>query len=94
LSLKDKYALIGDVRGRGLMQGIELVIDRGTKEPAPKHTNALMETAKQVNLLIGKGGLYGNALRVAPPLSARKEHVEEALEKLDYAFGQVMEMSF
>jgi len=94
LSLKDKYALIGDVRGRGLMQGLELVVDRETKEPAPKHTNALMETAKRVNLLVGKGGLYGNALRVAPPLSARKEHVEEALEKLDYAFGQVMEMSF
>jgi 4-aminobutyrate aminotransferase len=47
-----------------------------------------------VDLLIGKGGLYGNALRIAPPLSAKEEHVDEALEKLDYAFAQVMEMSF
>ncbi len=94
LSLKDKYALIGDVRGRGLMQGVELVVDRETKEPAPKHTNTLMETAKRVNLLIGKGGLYGNALRIAPPLSTKQEHVGEALKKLDYAFAQVMEMSF
>ena len=92
--LQAKYSIIGDVRGRGLMQGIELVSDRSTKEPAPKHTNALLETTRQVGLLIGKGGLYGNSLRIAPPLTTKAEHIEEALEKLDYAFGQVMELSF
>jgi len=92
--LQAKYSIIGDVRGRGLMQGIELVSDRSTKEPAPKHTNALLETTRQVGLLIGKGGLYGNSLRIAPPLITKAEHIEEALEKLDYAFGQVMELSF
>ena len=45
-------------------------------------------------MLIGKGGMYGNTLRIAPPLTATKEHVEEALEKLDWAFSQVMEMDF
>jgi 4-aminobutyrate aminotransferase len=91
-SFKEKYAIIGEVRGRGLMQGVELVSDRSTKEPAPKHTNAVLETTRQVGLLLGKGGLYGNCLRIAPSLSAKNEHIEEALEKLDYAFGQVMEL--
>ena len=94
LHLQEKYPLIGDVRGRGLMQGLELVTDRQSKEPAPKHVNALFETTRKLGLLIGKGGLYGNTLRIAPPLIATKENVEEALEKLDYAFAQVQEMSF
>lgn len=87
--LQEKYPLIGDVRGRGLMQGVELVLDRQTKEPAPRHANALLDAARRVGLLIGKGGYYGNALRIAPPLSATHDHVDEALEKLDHALGQV-----
>lgn len=90
--LQEKYPLIGDVRGFGLMQGIEMVTDRGTKEPAAKHVGALFEITRQLGLLIGKGGLYGNCLRIAPPLTATKEHVDEALEKLDYAFARVQEM--
>ena len=92
--LQEKYPLIGDVRGYGLMQGVEMVTDRESKEPAVKQVGALFEITKQAGLLIGKGGLYGNTLRIAPPLTATKEHVEEALEKLDYAFAQVQEMSF
>lgn len=92
-TLAEKYPLIGDVRGRGLMQGVELVVDRQTKEPAPKHANALLEAARQVGLLIGKGGMYGNTLRIAPPLIATRDDVDEALEKLDVAFGQVQELS-
>lgn len=91
--LQEKYTLIGDVRGRGLMQAVELVKDRQTKEPASEHTNAMLNTSRKLGMLIGKGGLYGNALRIAPPLIADKEHIEEALEKLDYAFAQVQEMS-
>ncbi|MEM7797717.1 MAG: aspartate aminotransferase family protein [Chloroflexota bacterium] len=90
--LEGKYPLIGEVRGRGLMQGIELVIDRDSKTPATKHANALLNTARQAGLLIGKGGLYGNAMRIAPPLIATKAHVDEALEKLDLAFSKVQEM--
>ena len=89
--LQSKYPLIGDVRGKGLMQGIEMVVDRESKEPAAQYAGALLDTARQLGLLIGKGGLHGNCLRVAPPLIATKEHVEEALEKLDYAFAQVQE---
>ncbi|MCG3212410.1 MAG: Isoleucine 2-epimerase [Anaerolineae bacterium] len=91
--LQDKYPLIGDVRGRGLMQGVELVVDRASKEPAPKHANALLEASRKMGLLIGKGGLLGNSMRIAPPLIATKEDVDEALDKLDHALAQVQEMS-
>jgi len=91
--LQEKYALIGDVRGRGLMQALELVTDRQTKEPAPKHANALLNAGRELGVLIGKGGLYGNTLRISPPLIAAKEHIEEALEKLDDAFVQVQKLS-
>jgi len=90
-SLQEKYPLIGDVRGMGLMQGVELVTDRQTKEPAPEAVNYLFEETKARGLLIGKGGLYNNVLRIAPPLIAQKEHVDEALEILDIAFAQVQE---
>jgi 4-aminobutyrate aminotransferase-like enzyme len=91
--LQEKYALIGDVRGRGLMQALELVTDRQTKEPAPKHAGALLSACREVGMLIGKGGLLGNTLRIAPPLIVAKEHIEEAVEKLDSAFAQVQTMS-
>src|SRR5215470_18678180 len=58
--LKDKYSVIGDVRGLGLMQGIELVKDRETKEPAPQAVGTVFEETKKRRVLIGKGGLYGN----------------------------------
>ncbi len=92
-NLQDKYPLIGDVRGRGMMQGIELVVDRQSKEPAVKHANALLEASRKMGLLIGKGGLLGNTMRIAPPLIATKEDVDEALDKLDHALAQVQEMS-
>jgi 4-aminobutyrate aminotransferase len=87
--LGEKYPVIGQVRGMGLMQGVELVKDRQTKEPAPEQVNQLFEETRARGLLIGKGGMYGNVLRIAPPLTAREEHVAEALEILDYALAQV-----
>ncbi|MCB0182528.1 MAG: aminotransferase class III-fold pyridoxal phosphate-dependent enzyme, partial [Anaerolineae bacterium] len=61
--LWEKYPLIGEVRGKGLMQGIEVVTDRQTKEPAPNAVVQLFEESKARGLLIGKGGLYGNTVR-------------------------------
>jgi 4-aminobutyrate aminotransferase len=91
--LQEKYPLIGDVRGMGLMQGVELVKDRQTKEPAPEAVVAVFEQTRARGLLIGKGGMYGNVLRIAPPLIATQEHVEEALNILDHAFAQVQELN-
>jgi 4-aminobutyrate aminotransferase len=89
--LGDKYPLIGDVRGKGLMQGIEMVMDRQTKEPAPKAVSQLFEETRARGLLIGKGGLYGNVIRISPPLTATHAHVDEALEILDHALAAVHE---
>jgi 4-aminobutyrate aminotransferase len=87
--LQQKHPLIGEVRGMGLLQGIELVKDRKTKEPAPQETNRVMEEAKNRGLLIGKGGLYGNVLRTSPPLNIGKADVDQAMRILDEAFATV-----
>jgi 4-aminobutyrate aminotransferase len=87
--LQRKHTLIGDVRGMGLMQGLELVKDRQTKEPAPEATTQLIERARDNGLLIGKGGLYGNVLRLSPMLNIRKADVDEALRLLDKSFSEV-----
>jgi 4-aminobutyrate aminotransferase-like enzyme len=87
--LQRKHALIGDVRGMGLMQGLELVKDRQTKEPAPEATTQLIERARDNGLLIGKGGLYGNVLRLSPMLNIGKTDVDEAIKLLDKSFSEV-----
>jgi 4-aminobutyrate aminotransferase len=88
-ALKEKHALIGDVRGMGLMQGIELVKDRRTKEPATETTNLVMERARANGLLVGKGGLHGNVIRMSPPLNISKADVDQALAALDKSLGEV-----
>ncbi len=87
--LKEKYQLIGDVRGMGLMLGLELVKDRQTKEPAPEATTQLLERARANGLLIGKGGLYGNVIRLSPMLNIGKADVDEAAKRLDKSLGEV-----
>ena len=88
-ALKEKHAIIGDVRGMGLMQGLELVKDRKTKEPAAEATGQVMDRAKENGLLIGKGGLYGNVLRLSPMLNIGKADVDEAIRILDKSFSEV-----
>ena len=88
-ALKDKHSLIGDVRGMGLMQGIELVKDRKTKEPAPDLTNQLLERARAHGLLVGKGGLYANVVRMSPPLNISMGDVDAALATLDKSLAEI-----
>lgn len=85
-ALKEKYPVIGDVRGMGLMQALELVGEN--KGPAPEAVRRLFENTKVNGLLIGRGGLMGNVIRITPPLSVTKDQVEEALKKLDRSFAQ------
>lgn len=87
--LKEKYPLVGDVRGMGLIQGVELV--REHKEPATQEILKLFEATKRRGLLIGKGGLYGNVIRITPPLNISKTDVDEAIRILDQAFAEVMQ---
>ena len=83
--LKEKHALIGDIRGRGLMLGIELVTDRATKAPARAECARVLETAKDLGLLLGKGGLWGQTLRFAPPMCLTRADADFALAVLDEA---------
>lgn len=86
--LQRRHRLIGDVRGQGLMIGVELVRDRGTKEPAREEALAVMEHAKDLGVLLGKGGLDGNTLRIKPPMCLSAADVDFALEVLDAAIGK------
>jgi 4-aminobutyrate aminotransferase-like enzyme len=88
-ALKEKHTLIGDVRGMGLMQGIELVKDRQTKEPATEATSLVMERARVNGLLVGGGGLHGNVIRMSPPLNISKADVDQAVAALDTSLAEV-----
>jgi 4-aminobutyrate aminotransferase len=86
---KQRFAFIGDVRGMGLMQGIEFVEDRKTKEPSAKKTTAFLEACKTQGLLIGKGGLYGNVVRIAPSLLISKSEIDDGVKRMERALAEV-----
>jgi 4-aminobutyrate aminotransferase len=87
VDIQSRYPMIGDVRGKGLMIGVEFV-QKGSKDPDPGTTAAVMEEAKSNGLLIGKGGLYGNTLRIAPPLSLTEDEADEGLDLLESAIAK------
>ena len=87
--LQSQHRLIGEVRGIGLMLGVELVSDRGTREPAAAQTLELLEAARQMGVLMGKGGLDGNVLRIKPPMCITVEDADFAIDVLDRALARV-----
>ena len=89
LSLQEDHKIVGEVRGQGMMLGIELVRDRDTKEPAIQEMLSIMEYCREKGLLIGKGGLDGNVIRIQPPLELTNEQIEEACTILGEAFSKV-----
>jgi 4-aminobutyrate aminotransferase len=86
-TLKEKYPVIGDVRGMGLMQALEFVKDRETKEPHPQAVLQVFEETKRRGVLIGKGGLYGNVIRTGMMLNSTKDNVDELIAALDAALA-------
>ncbi len=86
-ALKQKYPAIGDVRGMGLMQGLELVGEH--KRPDGEAVLRLFERTKANGLLIGKGGLMGNVIRITPPLNVTKDEIDRALKLLEQSFTQL-----
>jgi alanine-glyoxylate transaminase / (R)-3-amino-2-methylpropionate-pyruvate transaminase len=85
--LKAKHRVIGDVRGRGLMLGIEFVKDRATKQPGREECARVVENARELGLLLGKGGLWGQTIRLAPPMCITQADADFILAVLDEAIG-------
>jgi alanine-glyoxylate transaminase/(R)-3-amino-2-methylpropionate-pyruvate transaminase len=89
LELQERQPLIGEVRGLGLMLGVELVRDRASKEPAATETADVVELCRDRGLLLGKGGLFGNVLRIKPPMCLTKDDADFLVDCLDEALGLV-----
>jgi alanine-glyoxylate transaminase/(R)-3-amino-2-methylpropionate-pyruvate transaminase len=89
LEVQERHSLIGEVRGMGLMLGVELVRDRETKEPANTEAAAALELCKERGLLLGKGGLFGNVLRIKPPMCLTKDDADFLADCLDEVLGIV-----
>ena len=85
--LATKYACVGDVRGRGLMVGIELV-EGDDMQPASELAANVLETCKEMGLIVGKGGYFGNVLRVKPPLCLTREDIQFMLEVFEATFAK------
>ncbi|XP_028767559.1 alanine--glyoxylate aminotransferase 2 homolog 3, mitochondrial-like isoform X1 [Neltuma alba] len=88
-ALKDKYESIGDVRGRGMILGVELVNDRELKTPAKTETLQVLDQMKELGVLIGKGGYYGNVFRITPPLCFTREDADFLVDAMDLALSRL-----
>jgi 4-aminobutyrate aminotransferase len=86
--MKEKHSIIGDVRGMGLMQALELVKDRKTKEPAAAEAAKFLEACKRRKLLVGRGGLYNNTIRIAPPMLIGEAEIDHACDMMDQALAE------
>src|SRR5690606_7797805 len=86
---KAEFDFVGDVRGMGLMQGVEIIKPGTDKEPDAARTAAVMAAARDQGLLIGKGGLYGNVLRISPHLGINGDDIEAGCDMLAKALTQV-----
>jgi 4-aminobutyrate aminotransferase-like enzyme len=84
-ALQERHPWIGDVRGMGLMQAMELVEDPASKRPAPQKAKALLEAAKAERLLLGIGGLHGHVIRIGPSLLMEEDEMADALDRLGRA---------
>jgi 4-aminobutyrate aminotransferase-like enzyme len=87
LEMQEKCPYVGDVRGMGLVMGVELVKDKQTKEPAPDLTRKLIDLAAENGLLIGSVGIFGNVIRVAPPLVISEAEAHESLDAFEKALS-------
>lgn len=90
--LQSRYNQIGDVRGQGLMVGVELVRDQESKQPVdPEFFADVFERTKDYGILLGKGGRYGNTLRIQPPMCLTEDDINFALDVLDISFKEANE---
>lgn len=91
-NLRDEFDIIGDVRGKGLMIGIEMVQDQRSRHPLPlKEVNQIHEDCKDMGLLVGRGGVFSQTFRIAPPMCVTKPEVDFAVEVFRSVLIQHME---
>jgi 4-aminobutyrate aminotransferase/(S)-3-amino-2-methylpropionate transaminase len=88
--MQDRFRLLGDVRGRGLMIGLELVRDRVTKEPAPQEAKSVRSALRERGILVGIGGVLGNVVRVQPPLSITAEECARLADETEKVLGNLL----
>ncbi len=89
--LADRHDCIGDVRGSGLFLGAEIVRDRGTQEPAPELADRIVNTMRHRGVLIGKSGIYGNVLKMRPPMPFSRGNAEMLAATLDQSLDEISE---
>ncbi|SHO43053.1 aspartate aminotransferase family protein [Desulfopila aestuarii] len=87
--MAENSPIIGEVRGMGLMQGIEIVTDKTSKTPAPELVVEIFEATKAKGLLIGKGGMFNNVIRLTPPLNTTETELDTAIAILNEVFTQL-----
>ena len=87
--LAEKHDIIGDVRGKGLMVGVELVKDRTTKVPAKEETAVVFEKCKDLGVLLGKGGADGNVFRIKPPMCITMDDIDYLVRILDHSLSEL-----
>lgn len=86
-ALGSRHRMIGDVRGRGLMTGVDIVTDQATREPSAPEAKRITNALRELGVLVGIDGPYGNVLKVRPPLPFAREHAEMALAAMDKALS-------
>jgi 4-aminobutyrate aminotransferase-like enzyme len=84
-ALEARYSWIGEARGMGLMQALELVVDSESRTPDPARARAVLDAARDEGLLIGLGGAVGHVIRMGPSLLVTEDETTEALDKLGRA---------
>lgn len=87
--MASEHGMIGDIRGKGLMIGVELVTDRKTREPATKQAGAIRTSCREDGVLIGVGGQSGNVLRIQPPLTINESEIERVLDSVSKGLDSV-----
>ncbi len=89
MEISERYEVVGDVRGMGAMRALELVRDRRSKEPATEETDRLVAEARSRGLLLLRGGLFGNVVRLHPPLTIERELLERGLDLLEQSLAGI-----
>ena len=89
MEMKKKYRFLGDVRGKGLVMGLEFVDPKDGYTPSPEITRKVIMQSAENGLLLGKVGLYGNVIRIAPPLVINQEEAEMAADIIDLVMGSL-----